>query len=31
MTLHYVGAYDGEPQTPEIAAEMDKYLRLKSV
>ena len=31
MTLHYVGAYDGEPQTPEIAAEMDKYLRLKSM
>ena len=31
MTLHYVGAYDGEPQTPEIAAEMDKYLSLKSV
>ena len=31
MTLHYVGAYDGETQTPEIAAEMDKYLRLKSL
>ena len=31
MTLHYVGAYDGDPQTPEIAAEMDKFLSLKSV
>ena len=31
MTLHYVGAYDGDQQMPEIAAEMDKYLHIASV
>ena len=31
MTLHYVGANDGDQQMPEIAAEMDRYLHLASV